>query len=197
MTAALLSGGSVFAETLRWDECSDVDLAGYRIYIGTESGTYTDTLDVGNVSSYCLTCLEEGTTYYFSVSSYDTWGNESDLSPEVSYMVGSDGAETGVDDERGTEPGGFILEKNYPNPFNPETHIAWAVDTPGPVRLTIFTVTGRQVRILVDKVAGQPLREEVVWNGTDDAGRSMPSGVYFYRLEQENRYKTLRMVLAR
>lgn len=197
LAAAVVSVSSSSAETLHWNECSDSDLAGYHIYIGTESGVYTDTLDVGDVTRYCLTGLDEGETYYFSVSSYDNWGNESDLSPEVSYMVSSDDAQTGVGNEDTGAPQGFILEKNYPNPFNPETHIAYAVDRPGRVRLVIYTVTGRKVRVLVDKMAGQPYREEVVWNGTDELGRSMPSGMYLYRLEQEHRNKTSRMVLAR
>ena len=70
---------------------------------------------------------------------------------------------------------------NYPNPFNPETIIKYTVPEAGDVRLVIYNVVGQQVRELVN-AAQSPGQYGVRWNGRDAMGRSVSSGVYFYRL---------------
>src|SRR5205085_7771374 len=70
--------------TLAWDPNTESDLAGYKVYIGTASGVYTTTIDVGNVTTYTVTGLAPGATYYFVVTAYDTGGLESGFSNEVS-----------------------------------------------------------------------------------------------------------------
>ncbi len=68
---------------LAWDANTDSDLAGYRLEYGTTPGTYTTTVDVGNVTSYALAGLVANTTYYFVVVAYDQAGNVSAPSNEV------------------------------------------------------------------------------------------------------------------
>lgn len=70
------------------------------------------------------------------------------------------------------------LSPNHPNPFNPQTTIPYFLMVGGYTRLTIYDLSGRQVRTLVD---GQQLwgAHEVIWNGMDDAGMVVASGVYF------------------
>jgi len=63
------------------------DLAGYKIYYGTSSGDYTYSIDAGNVETYQVNVLQERLTYYFTVSAYDTSGNESMYSNEVSRYI--------------------------------------------------------------------------------------------------------------
>ncbi len=63
------------------------DLSGYKVYYGTTSGSYTQTTDVGNVTTYEVTGLTEGSTYYFVTTAYDTSGNESTYSGEVSKSI--------------------------------------------------------------------------------------------------------------
>lgn len=65
------------------------DLAGYKIYYGQSSGNYSETLNVGNVTSHLLGGLAEGKTYYFAAAAYDVSGNESDFSNEVSAAIPS------------------------------------------------------------------------------------------------------------
>ena len=79
-------GGSV---TLEWDppDGSPSDLAGYKIYYGNSSGNYTNSIDVGNVTTYTVTGLTEGLTYYFAATAYDIYENESDYSNEISTMI--------------------------------------------------------------------------------------------------------------
>jgi hypothetical protein len=60
---------------------------GYKIHVGTAPGTYTQQIDVGNVTSYTISGLNEGATYYFAVSAYDATGNVSSLSNEASKSL--------------------------------------------------------------------------------------------------------------
>jgi hypothetical protein len=76
-----------FNVTLAWDPSPDSSVAGYRLYDGVTSGTYTNVIDVGNATSATVTNLVRGVTYFFAVRAYDTNGQESVLSDEVSYTV--------------------------------------------------------------------------------------------------------------
>jgi hypothetical protein len=71
------------AVDLAWDANTEPDLAGYKIHYGTASGDYSHTIDVGNITTYTLTGLEEGVTYYLAATAYDDDDNESDYSDEL------------------------------------------------------------------------------------------------------------------
>ncbi len=73
--------------SLAWDQNTEQDLSGYKIYYGTSSDNYTFSIDVGKTTSYTLSSLESGKTYYTSVTAYDTEGYESDFSDEVSFAT--------------------------------------------------------------------------------------------------------------
>jgi hypothetical protein len=70
--------------TLAWDQNSEPDIAGYRIYYGQESRSYTNVVDVGNYTSCVIADLEDGETYYFAATAYNTEGYESGYSNEIS-----------------------------------------------------------------------------------------------------------------
>ncbi|MCA9751199.1 MAG: hypothetical protein KC591_03340, partial [Gemmatimonadetes bacterium] len=75
----------------------------------------------------------------------------------------------------------FALAQNQPNPFGPDTRIAFALPAATDVSLAVFDVTGRRVRTLV--AGARPAgRHEITWDGTNDQGDRVASGVYFYRL---------------
>ena len=97
---------------------------------------------------------------------------------------------------QGGVPVDFALEPNYPNPFNPVTTIAYQLPTWTPVTLEVHSLLGQRVRHLVDEVqlAGH---HTVTWDGTDDSGRSVASGVYLYRLRAGHYDRTRTMVLAK
>ena len=76
------------------------------------------------------------------------------------------------------------VEQNYPNPFNSATTIAYHVVQPGPVQLEVFDVTGQRVRELVGGFHATG-SYRVVWDGADQRGRAVASGVYFYALRAE------------
>jgi len=88
------------------------------------------------------------------------------------------------------------LEQNVPNPFNPTTLIKYEVASEARVSLVVFEVSGRRVRTLVARA--QPAgRYQAVWDGRDEGGRAVSSGVYFYRLEAGAFTQTRRMVLLK
>ncbi len=80
-----------------------------------------------------------------------------------------------------TLPEGYHLFQNYPNPFNPNTTISYALPQPAHVQVEIFDVNGQEVKRLVDQVCSAGVHS-VVWNGTDEAQRKVPSGIYICRL---------------
>ena len=82
---------SAFNATLEWDANTETDLAGYKTYYGPGSRTYTNIVDVGNVTSNRLFALTPGATYFFAVTAYNTSGDESDFSDEIAYTVPSSG----------------------------------------------------------------------------------------------------------
>jgi hypothetical protein len=79
-------------------------------------------------------------------------------------------------------PKEFSLFQNYPNPFNPVTSIEYAIPEIAHITITIYNVLGQEVKRLVDEVQGSGYRS-VEWNSTNELGRTVSSGVYFFKLE--------------
>jgi PKD repeat protein len=89
------------------------------------------------------------------------------------------------------------LAQNRPNPFNPRTRIAFDLSQPAVVSLQVFDLSGRLVRSLLSEVAMEQGAHEKIWNGRDEFGREVTSGVYFYRLKTGDCATTRRMTLCR
>ena len=113
-----------------------------------------------------------------------------------SVIVGTEGFAATHSDGVPLTPLTDHLEQNYPNPFNPETVIAYQLGRRSRVVLDIYDGLGRRVRTLVDaeQTTG---RHEVVWDGRNDAGRHVASGLYFYRLRAGSFNATRAMTLLR
>jgi hypothetical protein len=90
----------------------------------------------------------------------------------------------------------LVLHQNHPNPFNPQTTIAYDIPSVSRVRLLVMDVSGRLVRTLVDENQ-EPGSRSVVWNGRDDAGSAVSSGVYFYVLDAGKERLTKKLVLLK
>ena len=86
VTMTLSSPPSATTATLAWNAVTDPSLSGYNVKVGTASGLYSRTITVGNVTSYTVDSLTNGTTYYFSVTAYNSAG-ESQPSNEVSKSI--------------------------------------------------------------------------------------------------------------
>lgn len=87
---------------------------------------------------------------------------------------------TAFEEEASAVPARFFLEQNYPNPFNPATQIQYTLHEWGQVRLAVYTVLGQPVRTLVDS-AREVGQHQQTWDGLDDKGKAVASGIYFYR----------------
>jgi len=97
----------------------------------------------------------------------------------------SAGTATSVDDDGKTLPVAYRLGQSYPNPFNPSTTIEYQLPAAQRVVLTIYNMRGQTVRVLVDAVQAEGLHR-ATWDGKDQAGHSVPSGIYMYQLTADN-----------
>lgn len=89
-----------------------------------------------------------------------------------------------------------ILNQNYPNPFNPETTISFDMPANGKAKLDIYNVKGQLVKSLFNGVASFG-RTSLVWDSTDNGGKAVSSGIYFYRLTTENHSESRKMMLMK
>jgi len=96
----------------------------------------------------------------------------------------------------GSLPARTALYPNYPNPFNPATAIPFALRAAGPARIAIYDATGRRVATLLDGTAPAG-PGEVRWDGRDDRGAVMATGVYYVRLEASGESHVRKMVLLK
>ena len=123
---------------------------------------------------------------------------------EVDYALMICPKSSAVEDEEKPDiPKDFQLNQNYPNPFNPTTTIRYTVHRPSsvvrspiPTTLKIYNILGQLVKTLVNepKSTGE---YEVVWDGKDEKGNSLSSGIYFYRLAIGEQTETKRMLLLK
>ncbi|HQV32547.1 MAG TPA: FlgD immunoglobulin-like domain containing protein, partial [Calditrichia bacterium] len=93
-------------------------------------------------------------------------------------------------------PQDFAVSQNYPNPFNPTTTIAYQLPRASDVTLVIYNVLGQQVRSLVNARV-EAGRFEVVWDGLNDAGSRVASGIYLYRFEAADFHQIHKMILLK
>lgn len=93
-------------------------------------------------------------------------------------------------------PTSFELSQNYPNPFNPETNISFSLPNQTDLTLEIFNILGKKVRVLIDDTfaAGHHV---VTWDGRNDTGVEVASGVYFYRMQTETNFQTKKMLFLK
>jgi len=93
-------------------------------------------------------------------------------------------------------PKQLILWQNFPNPFNPATKLRFQIPYVNNVTLEIFSITGQKVRTLINEQMEQGWHE-VQWDGLDEAGSSVPSGIYYARLRAGNQEEIIRMCLIK
>jgi len=95
-----------------------------------------------------------------------------------------------------TKPTVFSLDQNYPNPFNPETVLKFSLPQDSRVTLKIYNVLGQVVNTLVDEFL-QAGNHSVTWDGKNEQGSDVASGVYFYRLKASSYESIMKMTLLR
>src|SRR5262249_6222824 len=96
----------------------------------------------------------------------------------------------------GSVPALTELGANHPNPFNPETTIEYSLAQSGPVQIRVYDAAGHQVRTLVDRMEAKG-NHQVDFDGRDDRGQVLASGVYIYRLDSGGVTRSRKMVLLK
>ena len=138
------------------------------------------------MTEYELQNLQEDTEYYISVTCYDTDGNESWFAKSVSFTTGDP-----VNVYETDMVLDFTLLQNYPNPFNPSTIIKYQIPELSFVTLKIYDVLGNEITNLVNEE--EPIGSyEIEFDAT-----TLPSGIYFYKLQAGNFVETKKMVLLK
>jgi hypothetical protein len=176
---------------LTWAANAEPDVAHYAVYRGA-SGDFAP--GAGNlVASPAEASYFDGewrwdSGYYYKVSAIDANGNES------GYALLAPDNLTG--DETPDAPLATYLAQNFPNPFNPATRIEFGLKAPANVSLRIYDAAGRVVRVLAE--GGRPAGTYAeLWDGRDNGGRAVASGIYFYRLDAGTFTRTHKMVLLK
>jgi len=119
-----------------------------------------------------------------------------DSQNEMLYLMeGPNGGSVGVV-EKPSAPQTFALLSNYPNPFNPNTTISFSLDNTQDIHLDVFDASGRKIRTLAQGIMQQG-RHSMSWNGADDNGNGVPSGIYFCRLTGNGKSELHKMSLIR
>jgi hypothetical protein len=180
---ALLRGGDV---ELVWDIAADEEVRGFKLYRERVPSGGTEALEDGRLvaperRSYVDRGADPGQTYRYFLA-----------------VVLGDNSEVYSTTATVTVPPavGIVLGQNVPNPFNPSTTIPFSVAENARVSLRVFDARGALVATLVerDMPAGS---HSAVWDGRDSKGIAVASGVYFVRLESNDRVSTRKMVLAK
>jgi hypothetical protein len=99
-------------------------------------------------------------------------------------------------DEGPAVPEVFALHQNFPNPFNPVTTIAYDIPEVSEVRIEVYNVMGQKIRTLVNR-RHEPGYYRVRWNGTNDYGAPVASGMYFYRIQAKDFVRVRKLVLIK
>ena len=155
----------------------DVLIATITDFVEYEPATYVDA------------DLESGIyTYYVTNVYFNEFESEPSNSVEVEITVSAN--------DEVIPATVTALTGNYPNPFNPETTITYSVKNAARVNITIYNLKGAKVRTLVSETKGNGFYK-AVWDGRDDSGKAVSSGVYLYRMQADNYVSTRRMMLMK
>ncbi len=103
---------------------------------------------------------------------------------------------TSIDHTESGKVDHFKLYANYPNPFNPSTHIGFDVPARRNIRLVIYNVLGQQIRVLADR-RFSPGHYEIQWNGRDENGNPLSSGIYFLHFKSGDFEQTHKLMMVR
>jgi len=171
--------------------------------------SYAQGINFSNSTWYVATVTISNSQYNFPTNARlrfmcDASGNADDVYIDAITWRGMSGTASTREGARLSKldrvapliPENFALSQNYPNPFNPTTSIAFALPEATHVEIAVFNIVGQRIATIAqaDYPAGE---HSVVWNGRDDDGRTVSSGVYFYRIKAGDFVDSKKMVLMK
>jgi photosystem II stability/assembly factor-like uncharacterized protein len=190
---------------LRWKTESEINNLGFNVYRSTQlDGDYVKVTPTfiagagtaGTPHEYSFTDEDVvvGNTYYYYITDMDFSGNTS--KSDIIKVIVVDKQTKSIS----IIPRKFALLQNFPNPFNPETWIPYQIARDASVKVQIYNLKGQSIRTieLGQQAAGTYLtkNEAVYWDGRDDSGEKVASGMYFYTLQAGEFKATKRMVIV-
>jgi hypothetical protein len=178
-----------------------IDLEGDRPLVGGRVGALTYQVSVSDLSVLAASIVDrsklllraQSTRGSAQVRLFVSDQDGSTITYEFAVRVDSP---TGIEAEA-VRPTDFILSQNYPNPFNPFTTIKFGLPKEAPVTLEIYNVLGVKVRTLIAGETMNAALHSVVWDGKDDGGVPVPSGVYLYRMHADQFQASKKMTLVK
>jgi hypothetical protein len=180
-----VGGGEGGTLVLNWDPNEEGDLERYAVYRDTvpdfelgEPLAFVTTESFGDDPPFA--------DCWYRVTAWDIGGNESEPSDAGSISTGVAGL-----------PTRFALGPAVPNPFRGRTTLAFELPTRARVSVRVFDVAGRLVRVVLDEEVRTAGRHAIAWDGRDDRGRRVASGIYFFRAESEGVALTRKVLLLR
>ncbi len=180
--------------SLSWDESPDEDFNYFSIRRGESAGfnAASPASEIGTTTdpSYIDATIENDKTYYYRVVAFDFNANQGDLSDEVNATV------TNIGENGLALPETYALYQNYPNPFNPSTTIKFDLPEQANVSIVVYNILGSKVRTLYNgaRVAGS---HQIVWDGMNDQGIRVTSGVYIYTIKAGTFVESKKMTLMK
>jgi hypothetical protein len=181
------------AVLLQWNGIRNANY--YQVQVDKDNSFTTPVVDdqTGAIS-FQLANLDEGVSYYWRVRAGNNTCGDGNWSATKLFTAGTP---TGVDGP--TEPSlptEFALLQNHPNPFNACTTIEFALPIACHVTLDIYNLTGQKVKTLLDTRMASG-HKSVVWDGTNDDGEAVASGVYLYKMSAGNELASRKMLLLK
>jgi serine protease len=161
----------------------------------TAASTGTVTVKVGTTTlgSYAFSTVKTGLVgvgFNRSNSDFDNFCVSSVVSAADGFV------EMGEGQTEVSLPKSFTLDQNHPNPFNPTTNITYSLTASADVELVVINVLGQQIRTLVNEYQSAGAHS-VVWDGRDQGGNQVASGIYFYRMISDGSVDTKKMLLMK
>jgi hypothetical protein len=186
---------------LHWTTASELNNKGFIVYKQWQQGSLLPCSDLiegaGTTSepqeySFTDKTVQPNVLYTYQIADVEEGTNKETLHPPITIMATKKALQAKE------IPEAFALHANYPNPFNPETTIEFdvPVGTYNYTSLRIYDVSGKLVKTLIDEPM-EPGYHSVIWDGKDDNGKSVNSGVYIYKMMTENYHKTRRCILLK
>lgn len=198
MISPMVMGGGGFSFWAR-SYVSTYGLERFRVGVST-TNTEVASFNIISGDSYIQAPIE-WTLYNYSLEAYDgqmVYVAIQCVSDDAFFFMVDDVVLMGtVDNNDNSSPIVHnLLLGNYPNPFNPETTIRFSLQERSEVKLSIYNSRGQLVRNLIDE-SRSPGTHNVLWNGKDDNGRSVSSGVYFYKIRAGKFSSSKKMILMK
>jgi len=168
-----------------WDE---INLSSYNINVSDDFfvGLFYDGT---NKPMYGFDPIDNGRAWDFDGVSWSSWNETYFMRAKIQTLTSVVDIETRV-------PKHFDLSQNYPNPFNPVTRIKYSLPNEQLVSVIIYDLNGSEVAKLVDNHQA-PGTYTIEWNGKDNSGRQVSSGVYLYKIEAGNFSELKKMILLK